>query len=150
MWDDIEIADDLVLSQDANLLDSWITEQSERFEKLHRQMKLITRLPVANLDNLADKLEDIDYHTAALSNILDLVVSSDYYFDDELMMTQEHSHDFDTVTEYSENKENSYRNRWPLVEALWFHMMMLVDPESIYYSSRIGKAAWSHDFTPTE
>jgi hypothetical protein len=126
-----------------SLLDSWLVEQSERFEKLHRQLKLIARLPAANLDDLADKLEDIDYHVSALSNILDLVVSSNYYDDDNRDAENTPNIEFD-------NPENSRIKRWPLVEALWFHMMMLADPESIYYSSRIGKSAWPNEFTSIE
>ena len=116
-----------------SLLSDWVCEQSLRFTKLQHQIQLINDLPPEKLDDLADRLEDIDFHTAALSNILDLVIGTP-----EQLETCE--------TKISDSDESySIMRRWPLLQALWFHVMMKTDPESIYYSKIIGGDAWLGD-----
>ena len=124
-----------------SLLESWVAEQSQRFDKLQRQLEQIPSLSDTSLDDLADKLEDIDFHTAALSNILDLVVSAANSLDElEDIRCQ------DEISYHGIELESLQLKRWPLLHALWFHMMMITDPDSIYYSPRIGRDVWPTSF----
>ena len=125
--------------ESTSLLSNWVCEQSQRFAKLQRQLLFITDLPAENLDDLADRLEDIDFHTAALSNILDLVVGSG--MED---VTPEYTETCETKISDSDESYSLMR-RWPLLQALWFHVMMKTDPESIYYSKIIGGDVWPDD-----
>ena len=127
-----------------SLLESWVAEQSQRFDKLQRQLNIITSLPENSLDELADKLEDIDFHTAALSNILDLVVSTTR--NSGLDDCSNQDDEFVEQCCDSSTPDSSQLKRWPLLYALWFHMIMIIDPESIYYSPRIGSEVWKSSF----
>jgi len=131
-----------------DLLESWVAEQSQRFTKLQRQLEKIPSLSDTSLDDLADKLVDIDFHTAALSNILDLVVGtgSPSGVGLELSIDGIQSQDDVATPVGDESTENLSLKRWPLLYALWFHMMMITDPDSIYYSPRIGRDVWPTSF----
>jgi hypothetical protein len=128
-----------------SLLTDWIVEQKQRFKKMLHQLELLGGVAVdnINLDELGDRLEDIDYHCSSLANILDLIVCDG--LQDGLQDAGNSRCDngcseaqlgMDTVEEPTKLK------RWPLLHALWFHVMMATDPESIYYSPNIGKDAW--------
>ena len=139
MLDDLDIefqTYDSPNSESTSLLSNWVCEQSQRFTKLQQQLHLITNLPTENLDELVDRLEDIDFHIGALSNILNLVVGS--AMDDVIPEYTE-----TCETKISDSDESySLMRRWPLLQALWFHVMMKTDPESIYYSKIIGGDVW--------
>lgn len=123
-----------------NLLTDWVAEQSARLNKISAQIRAISNLPEDRLDELCNHLDDIDYHTAGLSNILDLVV----YVPDAQIISDSENNCLDD--HYSE--ETPPTGRWPLLYALWFHMMMQTDPDSIYYSPNIniGRDNWPTDF----
>ena len=115
-----------------SLLDDWVAEQKTRFTKILQQLELLNNLAANNLDELGNRLEDIDYHSSSLANIFSLVVGDDY--------PAETSNLFDLQS--NEDIQPNKLNRWPLLQALWFHVMMATDPDSIYYSPNIGKDAW--------
>lgn len=116
----------------SNLLTDWANEQTNKIRVIQDQIKRIIDLPADKLDSLCDYLEDIDYHISGLKNILSLVI------DDEAN-TDELSED-DGIDEMETG--NLLTKKWPLLNALWFHMIMITDPESIYYSPQIGCDAW--------
>ena len=56
------------------LLADWVIEQKIRFGKMQKQLDAISQSDPECLEDLGDHLEDIDFHSAALSNILDMVI----------------------------------------------------------------------------
>ncbi len=135
------IDDDIELMQGCpdNLLIDWVDEQTARLNKILAQIRAISNLPDDRLDELCNHLDDIDYHTAGLSNILDIMV---YVPDAEITCDSEVNC---LDAEYPEETPLTCR-RWPLLYALWFHMMMLTDPDSIYYSPNLCRNNWPSDF----
>ena len=124
-----------------SLLADWITEQKQRFTRMLHQLELLGSAAAdnTNLDELGDRLEDIDYHCSSLANILDLIVGDG--FQDGLQDSgdpgcSEAQLGMNTVEEPNKLK------RWSLLHTLWFHVMMATDPESIYYSPNFGKRVW--------
>ena len=141
-------------TSDNSLLADWVAEQHHKLSKIQIQLKLLENISASglddNLDELGDRLEDIDYHCSSLANIFDLILSN--YQDINL---SEYNNNTDDCVHNEPNEfpnvnstEPSKLKRWPLLQALWFHVMMATDPESIYYSSNIGKSAWLHEYIP--
>lgn len=130
--------DELISANDNSLLANWVDEQTARLNKILAQIRAISNLPDDSLDELCNHLDDIDYHTAGLSNILDLVI---YAPDAEI------SGEINVLDEQYPEETTSTSRRWPLLYALWFHMMMRTDHDSIYYSPNIniGRDNWPSD-----
>lgn len=130
---DEQSSDDYSCDETNNaLLDDWVAEQKTRFTKILQQLELLNNLPANNLDELGNRLEDIDYHSSSLANIFSLVVG------DDLPVETSNLFDSQSNIDLQPNK----LKRWPLLQALWFHVMMAIDPDSIYYSPNFGKDAW--------
>lgn len=145
--------DDICLDAINSLLTNWVDEQRQRLEKMLKQLEIISKIPADNLDELGNRLEDIDYHCSSLANILDLILSNyqdttppEYNNTNNNTNNDIHNEIIEfPVVDYIETSE---LKRWPLLQALWFHVMMATDPDSIYYSGNIGKSAWSQEYSP--
>ena len=128
-----------------SLLADWITEQKNRFNRMLYQLELLSSATAdnLNLDELGARLDDIDYHCSSLANIFDLIACDSLQDANDIIYNNicddscsESQLGLDTVEESKKLK------RWPLLNALWFHVMMATDPDSIYYSPNIGKDTW--------
>jgi hypothetical protein len=131
----------LMSNNNSNLLTDWVNEQIDKIRVIQEQIKRINDLPADKLDCLCDYLEDIDYHISGLNNILSLVIG----VPGQQQITNETTanHELSEVNRLNEmESENLLPNKWYLLNALWFHMIMITDPDSIYYSTKIGRNAW--------
>ena len=134
----------------SNLLNDWVNEQLYKINIIQNQLKMINELSADKLDTLCDYLEDIDYHISGVNNILSMVVGTLEPENTNEMADNEMADNEMADNEMADNKmadnkmaDNSMLpKKWSLLHALWFHMIMKTDPESIYYSPRIGKDAW--------
>ncbi len=139
--DEIENESKLADNTTRGLLDDWISEQTYKLERILGQIKEIKNLTGDSLDELCNHLDDIDYHTAGLSNILNMVTDNSY--SDQVPIHWEAAELDATNNQVLMAPETPSLGRWPLLYALWFHMMMATDPDSIYYSPNIGSDAWN-------
>lgn len=130
------------MSQSENsLLSDWVDEQKMRLKRMLSQLNAVPHISSENLELLGENLEDIDFHCAALSNILDMIVEPplEIIEQDERNEMDERNEEYDKA---EKTKVEKYK-KWHLLEALWFHMMMITDPDSIYYSKNICSDDWA-------
>ena len=129
------------LCNQSNLLDDWVCEQTDKIEVILTQLKRINDLPLDKLDKLCDYLEDIDYHTSGLGNILSML----FGFTNNAFPLTSHLPVVSALETENTSDNNLLPKKWSLLNALWFHMMMITDSESIYYSPRIGRDVWQNE-----
>lgn len=134
----------------SDLLMGWVAEQTSKIRVIQNQLNQINGLSADKLDSLCDYLEDIDYHTSGLNNILSMVVGiPETENRDEFSGELTNTNILDEEIYDDRNNSSLLPKKWSLLHALWFHMIMKTDPESIYYSPRIGRDAWPYEFIPT-
>ena len=136
----------------SDLLIDWVNEQNKKIKVIQNQINQINELPAYKLDSLCEYLEDIDYHTSGLNIILSMVIGTPdtTEFGNELSGTVNTNIDImkEEIECISNDNDNLLPKKWSLLYALWFHMIMKTDPESIYYSPRLGRDAWPYEFVP--
>ncbi len=131
----------------STLLIDWINEQTGKIRLIQNQLEQISELSADKLDSLCDYLEDIDYHTSGLNNILSMIVGIPETKNGTEFYGEINNVAISFEGDIEDNRNDSFLpKKWSLLHALWFHMIMKTDPDSIYYSPRIGRDAWPSEF----